>query len=68
MITYRPFWELMTKKDISTYKLITEYKLSRSLIDKLKHDKGLTTSTIDRLCEVFECEVSNIMEYTDTNE
>lgn len=63
MITYEPFYRTISTKGISTYKLITQYNLSRSLIDRLKHNKPITTVTIDDLCKILECNVEDILEY-----
>lgn len=63
MISYQPFWNTIQKKGITTYTLISEYKVSRSLIDKLKHNKGLSTSTLNDLCRILHCELSDIAEY-----
>jgi len=40
--------------------------LSRSTIARLYHDKTqrVDYDTLDRLCRVFECSVSDIIEYT----
>lgn len=43
--------------------LINEHNVSRSLIDKLKHNKGLTTSTLNDLCGILQCSLSDIAEY-----
>lgn len=37
--------------------------ISRSLIDKLKHNKGLNTSTLDDLCRILQCSLGEIAEY-----
>ena len=63
MITYAPLYETMKKKGITTYKLINNYVISRSLIDRLKHNKPITTVTIDDLCKILDCEVEDILEY-----
>ena len=65
MITYKPFWDMLRERNISTYALINDYKVGRSLVDKLKHDKGITTSTINNLCKTFSCNVSDILLYID---
>ena len=65
MISYAPFYETIKKKNISTYKLINTYNLSRSLIDRLKHDKPITTVTLNDLCKILECRVEDIMVYVD---
>ncbi len=63
MITYEPFFDTIKKKNISTYKLINTYKLSRSLIDRLKHNKPITTVTLNDLCRILECRVEDVMLY-----
>ena len=68
MISYEPMYETMKKKNISTYKLINTYGLSRSLIDRLKHNKPITTVTLNDLCEILDCKVEDIIIYKKTIE
>lgn len=63
MISYEPFYQTLRKKEISTYKLIHQYGLSRSLLDRLKHDKPVTTVTLDDLCKILECKIEDIVVY-----
>lgn len=63
MISYKPFYDTLKKKQISTYKLINEYGISRSLIDRLKHNKPITTVTLNDLCAILDCDIQDIMIY-----
>ena len=63
MISYAPFYKTLKDKNISTYKLINDYGLSRSLIDRLKHNKPITTVTLNDLCKILNCKVEDVMEY-----
>ena len=63
MISYEPFYKTLQEKGISTYRLIHQYGVSRSLLDRLKHDKPITTVTVDDLCRILECGVEDILEY-----
>ena len=63
MISYEPLYKTMKKKNITTYTLITKHNLSRSLIDRLKHNKPITTVTLDDLCKILSCKVEDVMEY-----
>ena len=53
----------MKEKGISTYKLVNTYGISRSLLDRLKHNKPITTVTINDLCHILSCKVEDIMMY-----
>ena len=68
MISFEPFYKTMKQKNITTYKLITQYKISRSLIDRLKHNKPISTVTLNDLCTFLECNVSDILIYVKDNE
>lgn len=63
MISYAPFYRTLEKQGISTYKLIQKYGISRSLLDRLKHNKPISTVTINDLCNILHCAVPDIMEY-----
>ena len=63
MISYEPFYETAKKKGISTYKLINEFNISRSLIDRLKHNKPITTVTLNDLCTILDCKVEEVLVY-----
>lgn len=68
MISYEPFFDTIKEKNISTYKLINKYGLSRSLIDRLKHNKPITTVTIDDLCRILGCRVEDVIVYKEEDE
>ena len=63
MISYEPLYKTMKRKGISTYNLINTYGISRSLIDRLKHNKPITTVTLDDLCKIPDCNVEDILKY-----
>ena len=67
MISYEPFYVTLREKGLSTYKLINQYGISRSLLDRLKHNKPLTTVTLNDLCRILNCKVEDIMVYIPDN-
>ena len=63
LIVYEPFYETLKQKGVSTYRLIQEFGVSRSLLDRLKHNKPISTQTIDDLCSFLDCRVEDIVLY-----
>ncbi|MBO5052418.1 MAG: helix-turn-helix transcriptional regulator [Clostridia bacterium] len=63
MISYKPLYRTMKAKHISTYKLINEFGVSRSLLDRLRHDKPISTVTLNDLCRFLDCRVEDVLEY-----
>lgn len=68
MISYDDLWKVMKEKNITQYKLIYHYGLSTSLINRLKNNKPVTTSTLDKLCEILGCSVHEILTYRPNEE
>lgn len=63
MISFAPFYKTIKEKNISTYKLVNQYGLSRSLLDRIKHNKPLSTVTINDLCRILKCRIEDIAVY-----
>ncbi len=63
MICYAPFWETLRGSSETTYTLIRNHRISSSTIDKLRKNKPITTTTINDLCRILQCGVSDILEY-----
>lgn len=65
MISYEPFYKTLREKGISTYKLINEYGISRSLLDRLKHNRPISTVTLNDLCTILHCRVEDILVFSE---
>ena len=63
MISYTPFWDTLKASSESTYTIIIKHHLSSYTIYKLRKDKPLNTTTINDLCRILNCSVSDIMVY-----
>lgn len=63
MISYEPLWETMRRKDISTYKLINDYCFSKGTLDSLKHDRNISTATLNDICRILDCRVEDVLIY-----
>lgn len=53
----------MKEKDISQYKLIKQYGFSTGQLSRLRANQHVSTHTLDRLCSILDCEISDIIQY-----
>lgn len=70
MITYDPLWNTMKRRNKTTYDLRFKSKdnnISSSTIRRIKSGESISTNTIDMLCKILNCTVSDIIEYIDTD-
>lgn len=63
MISYAPLWKTLKEKGISQYKLIEEYGVDNAQLQRLRDNAVVKTITVDRLCQILDCKVEDIMEY-----
>lgn len=63
MIRYDRLWKTMENRGISQYDLYTHHNVNRSQINRLKHNKNVEINTIDKLCNILQCKVEDIMEH-----
>ena len=63
MISYQPFYETLYKKNITEYALIFIHGIPANTLHRMKHGQAITTKTLDELCEILECSVSDIVKH-----
>lgn len=61
MISYKPFYETFLKKNLTEYHLIYKEGLSSNTLYRMKKGLPITTRTLDTLCFILDCEVSDII-------
>ena len=63
MICYDPLWETMKRKKATTYSLQVKGNISSSTIRRMKAGESVSTNTLDALCTLLDCEISDIIMY-----
>lgn len=67
MIDYSIFWETLEASDENWYTLTTKYHLSNSTLHRLKHNKDVSTKTLNDLCRILHCDIADIVRYIPSN-
>ena len=63
MIVYDKLWKTMKAKDITQYRLIKEFGISAGQLDRLRKNESVSTYTLNNLCRILQCDISDIAEY-----
>lgn len=63
VIDYSPFWKTLANSEESTYTLITNHHISSAIIDKLRKNKPMNTTTLNDLCRILDCRLEDIAQY-----
>ena len=63
MIDYSPFWETLKNSSENWYTLTNKHHLSHSTLHRLKHNKDISMKTVNDLCRILHCNISDIARY-----
>ena len=63
MIKYDKLWETAEKRGITKSMLTKKYNVRKDQIYRLRYNQPVSTNTLDRLCNILECDISDIMEH-----
>ena len=66
MISFEPLWETMKRKNATTYTLQHKgkpYNVSSSSIRQMKAGQSVSTNTLDAICKILDCEISDIIKF-----
>ena len=63
MIYYRPFWNTLENSTETTYTLINHHHVSSAIIDKLRKNKPMNTTTLNDLCRILDCRLEDVAQY-----
>lgn len=63
MISYKPFYKTLQKRNMTEYALIFKHGIPANTLHRMKHGEAITTKTLDELCFILDCSVSEVLEY-----
>lgn len=61
-ISFQPMREYMEKNKISYYRLANE-GIDAQTLQRIRHDKPVTTETLAKLCRIMRCQPGDLIEY-----
>ena len=63
MIDYSPFWKTLEASQENWYTLTNKYHMSHSTLHRLKHNKDVSTRTLNDLCCILHCNIADLVQY-----
>jgi DNA-binding Xre family transcriptional regulator len=65
IIDFSPLWDTMEQKKISQYYLLKQ-GIDNKTLDSLKKNKNITLNTLEKLCQILDCEdLNKIVKFID---
>lgn len=63
MISYEPFFKTLRKRGLSQYYMVSKQGFSANTLHRIKPGKPMSMKTLNELCFVLNCNVTDIMKY-----
>ena len=63
MIHYAPLWQIMAKKNVTTYTLRFKHGMSHATVQRLQSNMPVSTHTLNKLCTILSCRLDEIAEF-----
>ena len=63
MISYDPFWKTIKEKSLTSYALTKKLNVKESTLYRMRKARPMTTTTLDDLCRILDCEIQDIVCY-----
>ena len=63
MIVFKDVLQMLSAHGWSAYRLNKERQISNGTIARLRHKQSVSTDTIDKVCELCDCQPGDIMSY-----
>lgn len=66
MISFQPLRKLLAERNISTYYLRNKcgpFNLDSKTIQRFMNDESVSTYTLNALCNILHCSISDIVEF-----
>ncbi len=63
--SYNKLWKLMIDRKMNKTQLRTAAKISSNAMAKLGKDESVPIETLEKICDVLECSIGDIVEIVD---
>lgn len=67
-LSYKKLFKRMIDIDMKNAELMEQAKVSKSTFYKMKNGENITTDVLVRICDVLDCDISEIVERIEVNE
>lgn len=67
-VSYDKLWKLSIDKSLNKTQLRDSSGITSATLARLSKNKGVSLEALERICRAFECEIGDIVEFTEEKE
>ena len=67
MFSYKRLWKLLIDKELNKSQFMEKVNISRTTADRMKQNKYVDMSSLDKICNELNCKLEDIVEHIPDN-
>lgn len=68
MFSYNPLWKTLLDKNMNKTELLKRANLTSQTIADMGKNKFVSMSTLNKICNILHCDISNVIQHFPDNE
>ena len=68
MFSYKRLWKLLIDKELNKSQFMEKVNISRTTADRMKQNKYVDMSSLDKICNELNCKLEDIVEHIPDNQ
>ncbi len=68
MMTYKPFLKMLIDRDMKKVDVLNAGIISKGTLNKMNGNEYISLEVIDKLCNYFKCDITDIVEFIPDSE
>ena len=64
-VSYEKYFRMAKEKGITTSKILEEANISANILTRMKRNEYISLESVEKICRALQCDVSDILDFTD---
>ena len=64
-VSYEKYFRMAKEKGITTSRILEEANISANILTRMKRNEYISLESVEKICRALQCDVSDILYFTD---
>ncbi len=64
-VSYEKYFRMAKEKGITTSLILEEANISANILTRMKRNEYISLESVEKICRALQCDVSDILDFTD---
>ena len=64
-VSYEKYFRMAKEKGITTSRILEEANISTNILTRMKRNEYISLESVEKICRALQCDISDILDFTD---